>query len=115
MESNQMPKGIPFIIANEFAERFCYYGVNAILAVYMTGTLHFGQARATSWQSIFVAAVYLTPIAGALLSEQNDEWLVQRRYLSVESIALILSAGSSEENSLEQQHNHQEVAELNAA
>ncbi len=31
-------------------------------------------------------------LAGALLAEQNDEWLVQRRYLSVESMALILNA-----------------------
>ncbi|MFZ0379931.1 MAG: transposase [Solirubrobacteraceae bacterium] len=53
-------------------------------------------------------------LAGALLSEQNDEWLVQHRYLSVESMALILSAERTEENSLEQQ-DHQEVAELNAA
>ncbi len=29
-------------------------------------------------------------LAGALLSEQNEEWLVQRRYLPVESMALIL-------------------------
>jgi putative transposase len=52
-------------------------------------------------------------LAGALLNEQNDEWLVQRRYLSVESMTLILDAGQYEEPSLEQQH--KEAAELNAA
>jgi len=30
-------------------------------------------------------------------------------------MALILSAGLTEENSLEQQHQHQKIAELNAA
>jgi putative transposase len=52
-------------------------------------------------------------LAGALLSEQNDEWLVQRRYLSGESITLILAARSFEENTLEQQQ--KEAPELNAA
>ena len=69
MESTRMPKGIPFIIANEFAERFCYYGINAILAIYMTGTLHFGQARATSWQSLFKAGAYFFPLLGAIVSD----------------------------------------------
>ena len=53
-------------------------------------------------------------LAGALLSEQNDEWLVQRRYLSAESMTLILSAAQFEKNSLEQQQ-HKEATTLNAA
>ncbi len=47
-------------------------------------------------------------LAGALLSEQNDEWLVQRRYLSVESMAL--SCADPEPPQVEQ-----EVPSLTAA
>ena len=54
-------------------------------------------------------------LAGALLAEQNDEWLVQRRYLSAESMALILAATRLEENSLEQQPDREEAVALNAA
>src|SRR5690242_7379493 len=46
---DKMPGGIPFIVANEFAERFCYYGINAILSIYMTQFLRFGEAEATSF------------------------------------------------------------------
>jgi putative transposase len=49
-------------------------------------------------------------LAGALLSEQNDEWLVQRRYLSVESMALILADHAAPEPQPEQ-----EVPSLTAA
>ena len=55
-------------------------------------------------------------LVGALLSERTTSASSQRgRYLSVEPAALILSAGLTEENSLEQQHQHQKIAELNAA
>src|ERR1700744_4681036 len=54
-------------------------------------------------------------LAGALLSEQNDEWLVQRRYLSVESMALILAARRFEDDSPTQQQPQKEAAALNSA
>jgi len=39
---------------------------------------------------IFPNDAALLRLAGSLLVEQNDEWLVGRRYLSAESIALVL-------------------------
>ena len=68
----------------------------------------------SSGHSTFPNDAAVIRLAGALLSEQNDEWLVQRRYLSAESMQLILATGWTEENSLEQQQ-QKEVAELNAA
>ena len=64
-----MPSGIPFIIANEFAERFCYYGINAILTVYMTQFLRLGDADATTWHSLFKSGAYFFPLVGAIVSD----------------------------------------------
>jgi putative transposase len=46
-------------------------------------------------------------LAGALLTEQNDEWLIARRYLSEESLALVLEDQG--------EAGREEVAELQAA
>jgi POT family proton-dependent oligopeptide transporter len=66
---DRMPRGIPFIVANEFAERFCYYGINAILTVYMTQFLRLGDADATKWHSLFKSGAYFFPVVGAIVAD----------------------------------------------
>jgi proton-dependent oligopeptide transporter, POT family len=64
-----MPSGTPFIIVNEFAERFCFYGINAMLALFLVQYLQFGEAQATTWASLFKSGAYFFPLLGAVVSD----------------------------------------------
>tara|TARA_B100001175_G_scaffold100975_1_gene85564 strand:+ start:1329 stop:2651 length:1323 start_codon:yes stop_codon:yes gene_type:complete len=76
-KTNSMPKGIPYIISNELAERFSFYGMKCILIIFMTQYLindnnaldPMSDTEATKWYHLFTSAVYFTPIFGALLSD----------------------------------------------
>jgi POT family proton-dependent oligopeptide transporter len=76
-DTKGMPPGIPFIIGNEAAERFSFYGMRAILVVFMTQYLldasgndaTMGDEEAKSVYHLFVAAAYFTPMLGALISD----------------------------------------------
>ena len=72
-----MPSGVPYIVGNEAAERFSFYGMRSILIVFMTTSLMSGSGRlavmdrneAAGWFHQFVAAVYFLPILGAIISD----------------------------------------------
>ena len=91
-----MPGGVPFIIGNEFAERFSFYGMKAILAIFMTqhlmgagGQLEtMSDVQATKWIHLFVAAVYLTPLLGGLLAD-----LVWGKYRTIIWLSIVYCLG----------------------
>jgi proton-dependent oligopeptide transporter, POT family len=71
------PPGVPYIIGNEAAERFSYYGMNSILTIFMTkyltdkmGNLNVMQpAAAEAWYHTFVVVLYFLPLLGAVLAD----------------------------------------------
>lgn len=74
-DTTGMPSGIPYIISNEAAERFSFYGMKAALAVFLANYLgvlggeSMSEAQATVYVSFFNSAVYLTPLFGALVAD----------------------------------------------
>lgn len=76
-EIDRMPAGVPYIVGNELAERFSYYGMRTILVVFMTHHLRNAagelepmtgdQAKAAF--HLFAAGAYFFPVLGALLSD----------------------------------------------
>lgn len=78
LQTKKMPPGIPYIIGNEAAERFSFYGMKGILTVFlvhylwlMDGSIgtQLSETEATKHYHSFNTAVYLTPIAGAILAD----------------------------------------------
>ena len=89
-----MPPGIPFIVGNELAERFSFYGMRSILLAYMTvylcqpgGELNvFDDKEAEAWVHLFVGSAYLFPILGGILS---DAFLEKYKTIIILSFCLL--------------------------
>ena len=96
--TTKMPGGIPYIIGNEAAERFSYYGMKGILIIFMTQYLVLMQgsrlgdtmsdAEATANVHLFNSAVYFFPIFGALLSD-----ILIGKYYTILSLSIVYCLG----------------------
>ena len=77
IKTDKMPPGVPYIVGNEAAERFSFYGMSSILVVFMTHLLLNRQgeralmsdAQADAWYHSFVFCIYFLPILGAFLGD----------------------------------------------
>ncbi len=96
LNTTRMPPGIPFVVGNEAAERFSYYGMRSILVVFMTKYMldRSGQLdtmtpeQAKSAYHFFTMGVYLLPFFGAVLA---DAFL--GKYKTILFLSLIYCAG----------------------
>ena len=96
LKTDRMPPGIPYIVGNEAAERFSYYGMNSILVIFMTQYLmdarsqpdHMTDAQADAWYHTFVSAAYILPILGAFLADA-----VFGKYLMVLLLSIVYCFG----------------------
>ena len=95
-DTTGMPDGIPYIVGNEAAERFSFYGMKTILVVFMTQYLHSAAGRpdgmneteAREWMHLFVASAYFFPIIGGVVA---DAFL--GKYATILLLSMVYCAG----------------------
>jgi len=86
------PKGLMTLFFTEMWERFSYYGMRALLVLYLTSKMMdggFGLERANALEiyAIFTSLVYLTPIIGGYLA---DRFLGQRKAIYIGALLMAL-------------------------
>ncbi|HWB01488.1 MAG TPA: MFS transporter [Verrucomicrobiales bacterium] len=86
--ADRWPKQVKFILGNEAAERFSFYGMKAILTGYIIGVLMKTGDQATSIVHLFGMVVYFMPVLGAWVSDR-----LWGRYSTILYISLFYCLG----------------------
>ena len=87
--NDRMPSSVPYIVGNEAAERFNYYGIIAILTLYITRELKMSAADSTEVMHLFKSAAYFMPLVGAWIA---DRWW--GRYHTILYLSLLYCTGN---------------------
>jgi POT family proton-dependent oligopeptide transporter len=64
------PKGLYLLFFTEMWERFSYYGMRAILVLFLTKQLMMDKAFSSELYGSFTGLVYLTPIIGGYMADR---------------------------------------------
>lgn len=86
------PVGLSTLFASEMWERFSYYGMRALLVLFLTATFASGgfemaELDAFTIYGIFTGLVYVTPIIGGVLA---DKFLGQRKSIYVGGLTMAI-------------------------
>ncbi len=74
-----MPKAVPFIIGNEAAERFSFYGIRSVMSTFLVAQFfnptmnpllqNVAEAKSNEMVHMFVFFAYLAPMVGGILAD----------------------------------------------
>ena len=81
------PKGLFILFFAEMWERFSYYGMRALLVLYLTKHFLFTDGQAYGIYGAYTTLVYVTPVIGGVLA---DRYLGQRKAVLFGAILLVL-------------------------
>ena len=81
------PKGLYVLFFAEMWERFSYYGMRALLVLYLTKHFLFTDGQAYGIYGAYTTLVYITPVIGGMLA---DRFLGQRKAVLFGAILLVL-------------------------
>jgi POT family proton-dependent oligopeptide transporter len=81
------PKGLAVIFFTEMWERFSYYGMRALLVLYLVNALGYKRADALEMYGIYTGLVYVTPLIGGWIA---DRWLGMRTAAVIGGIVMML-------------------------
>lgn len=64
------PRGLLYLFFAELWERFSFYGMRALLVLYMTKQLMFSDQMAFGVYAAYMSLVYVTPMVGGMLADK---------------------------------------------
>ena len=83
----RQPRQIYMVFFAEMWERFSYYGMRALLVLYLVNSLKFDRADALQLYGTYTSLVYISPIIGGYLA---DKWLGKRCAVLIGGIVMAM-------------------------
>ncbi|HZV97495.1 MAG TPA: peptide MFS transporter [Methylophilaceae bacterium] len=87
MFPRMQPQTLPLLFFTEMWERFSYYGMRALLVLYLVNSLHYERQDALALYATYTGLVYLTPILGGYLA---DRYLGTRKAILIGGMTMAL-------------------------
>ncbi len=81
------PRGLVTLFFTEMWERFSFYGMRALLVIYLTQHFLFSQGHAQALYGAYAALVYLIPVIGGVIA---DRFLGARKAVTIGAALLVL-------------------------